>query len=192
MAANDLQTGLQYDVKYVHSARARNLRITLRPDCSVTVTVPRRASKQQVQEFVASRRAWIQKHLTRFKQRPAADVPPVDLSAINLHEAQTRLFARLDAFAKQHNLPYRRAAFRCQRSKWGSCCKTNRSISLNINMVTLPERLQDYLMLHELTHLNHPNHSPAFWAELDRYCSGRARSLSKELKNYPLTLVRPL
>lgn len=184
------QSDPPYMITYVASPRARNLRVTLRPDCSITVTIPRRASKREVQEFVESRRTWIQKHLARLKQRRPKDLPAADLSALNLTQAQTELFTRLESFAKQHNLPYRRAAFRCQKSKWGSCCKTHRSISLNINMLTLPAHLQDYLMLHELTHLNHPNHSPAFWAELNRYCSGKAKSLSKELKDYPITLLR--
>lgn len=193
--ANDVLTidgsqAASYTICYVPSRRARNLRITLRPDCSVTVSIPRRASKKQVQEFVTSRQAWIQKHLIRLKQRQPKDLPQAKLSESDLRRAQAQLFARLESFAAKFNLPYKRAAFRCQKSKWGSCCKDNRSINLNINMVMLPPHLQDYLLLHELTHLNHPNHSPAFWAELNTYCCGKARSLGKELKTYPLTLIR--
>lgn len=191
MTNTDLQAAVPYTIKYVSSARARNLRITLRPDCSITVTAPKRVSKRQLQEFVASRHAWIQKHLTKFKQRQPKDVPSVDLSQLDIKQAQSQIFERLKSFAEQHNLPYRKAAFRCQKSKWGSCCKTNRSISLNINMILLPPHLQDYLLLHELTHLNHPNHSPAFWSQLNSYCAGKAKCLSKELKTYPLTLIRP-
>lgn len=177
------------DIRYVASTRAKNLRITIRPDCTVTVTIPRRATKTQVQEFVASRRDWIAKHVTKFRQRRPKDLPAVDLSAADLRQAQDRIFARLESFSREHSLPYRRAAFRCQKTKWGSCCATTRSISLNINMTMLPEHLQDYLLLHELTHLDHPNHSPAFWAQLDSYCAGRAKRLSKELKTYPLILI---
>jgi predicted metal-dependent hydrolase len=177
------------DIRYVASARAKNLRITIRPDCTVTVTIPRRATKQQVQEFVASRQDWIAKHITKFRRRQPKDLPVADLSKIDLCQAQDTIFARLEAFSKQHGLDYRRAAFRCQKTKWGSCCASTRSISLNINMTMLPEHLQDYLLLHELTHLKHPNHSPAFWAELDRYCAGHAKRLSKELKTYPLMLI---
>jgi len=177
------------EIQYVASARAKNLRITIRPDCSVTVTIPRRATRRQVQEFVHSRREWIARHVAKFRVRQPKDLSRFDLSAEQMREAQERIFARLEALARQHNLRYRRAAFRCQRTKWGSCCAATGSISLNINMTMLPEHLQDYLLLHELTHLEHPNHAPAFWAQLDRYCSGHAKRLSKELKTYPLMLI---
>jgi predicted metal-dependent hydrolase len=180
----------EYTIRYVSSARARNLRITIRPDCSVAVTIPRRASKPQVQEFVASRHAWIQKHLSKFKQRQPKHLSDVELSKTDIRQAQSRLFEKLESFSRRHQLPYKKAAFRCQKTKWGSCCKTTGSISLNINMVKLPEHLQDYLLLHELTHLLHPNHSPAFWKQLDSYCSGKAKLLSKELKTYPINLLR--
>jgi predicted metal-dependent hydrolase len=187
MTTSDAQATV--DIRYVASPRAKNLRITIRPDCTVTVTIPKRASRQQVQEFVASRRDWIAKHVTKFRRRQPKDMPLVDLSKLDLRQAQNTIFARLEAFSKQHNLDYRRAAFRCQKTKWGSCCATTRSISLNVNMTMLPEHLQDYLLLHELTHLKHPNHSPAFWAQLDCFCNGHAKRLSKELKTYPLMLI---
>ncbi len=171
-----------YAIQYVSSARARNLRITIRPDCSVAVTIPRRASRRQVQEFVASRQAWIQKHLSKFKQRQLKHLADVELSKTDIRQAQSRIFEKLESFSRQHQLPYKKASFRCQKTKWGSCCTTTGSISLNINMVMLPGHLQDYLLLHELTHLRHPNHSPVFWKQLDLYCSGRQNLFRKNSK----------
>ena len=176
-------------VNYVRSARARRLRITVRPEPAVLVTVPLRASLAEAQRFVASKQAWINKHLQRMahrQQQQQHETPP-DLSNVDLVKAQDELFRRLEAFSRQHELPYRRAAFRCQKSKWGSCSSQN-NLSLNINMVFLPRHLQDYLLLHELTHVQHKHHGAAFWAGLDRLCGGRARALSKELKQHRMYL----
>ena len=115
---------------------------------------------------------------------PPQNVPP-DISPVDLAAAQEELFARLEAFSRQHQLPYRRAAFRCQKTRWGSCSSQN-NLSLNINMVFLPRHLQDYLLLHELTHVRHKHHGPAFWATLDCLCGGNARRLAKELKGHRL------
>ncbi|MCE5187477.1 MAG: M48 family metallopeptidase [Planctomycetaceae bacterium] len=174
-------------IEYVASARARNLRITIRPDCSVTVTVPRRVSRHQVEEFVAARRQWIEKHVAKFRQSRPRDLQAPPLSALDLTQAQTELFARLESFARAHALVYRRAGFRMQKSLWGSC-STRGNISLNIHLVRLPRHLQDYVLLHELTHLRHHNHGKAFWGELDRYCAGNAKMLAKELRNYSMLL----
>jgi hypothetical protein len=176
-------------VNYVRSARARRMRITVRPEPAVIVTVPLRGSLAEAQRFVASKQAWITKHLQRMAQRQQhhTQEPPPDLSKVDLAKAQNELFARLEAFSRQHELPYRRAAFRCQKSKWGSCSSQN-NLSLNINMVFLPDHLQDYLLLHELAHVRHKHHGAAFWAELDRLCGGRAKALSKELKQHRMYL----
>ena len=55
------------------------------------------------------------------------------------------------------------------RSRWGSC-NTRREIRLAWRLVKAPAELVDYVVCHELAHLRHMNHSPAFWAEVERQC----------------------
>ena len=52
--------------------------------------------------------------------------------------------------------------------------------------MTLPPHLQDYIILHELAHTVHHNHSPRFHALVDRLTGGRERQLAKELRNYAI------
>jgi predicted metal-dependent hydrolase len=102
--------------------------------------------------------------------------------------AQDELFSRLDYFSDEYNLPYNRAAFRCQKTRWGSCSDKN-NISLNINIAHLPKELQDYILLHELCHIKHKNHSKKFWAELDKCVGGRAKLLQKGLRKYKISKI---
>ena len=145
--------------------------------------MPRRGNLHQAKEFLLSKTSWIQKHLRKIDQNANLNVIP-DLKIIDLEKAQTELFNRLNYFAEKYNFPYNRAVFRRQKTRWGSCSGRN-NINLNINLVTLPEQLQDYVLLHELVHTKHKNHGKVFWAEMDRLI-GDARQLRKEMRKYRL------
>lgn len=80
-------------------------------------------------------------------------------------KAKEYLPYRLDYFAKLHGYSYDKLRFSHANTRWGSC-SSNRTISLNIGLMQVPEPLRDYVILHELAHLNHMDHSAAFWAEV--------------------------
>ena len=166
-------------ISYTRSTRAKHLRITIKPTKTITVTIPRNTTQQQAQQFLQSKISWIKKHLQKIDQYNKLQNTP-DIT-IDLDKAQDELFGRLDYFSDKYDLPYKRAAFRCQKTKWGSCSSKN-NISLNVNIAYLTKELQDYILLHELCHTRHKNHNKKFWGELDRYVGGRAKELQKEMR----------
>jgi predicted metal-dependent hydrolase len=74
-------------------------------------------------------------------------------------------------YATQHELPVKRVTVRNQRSRWGSCSRRG-TISLNWRLIQAPGFVRDYIILHELAHLRHMNHSRRYWAEVERLCPG--------------------
>lgn len=68
------------------------------------------------------------------------------------------------------------------RTRWGSRSSSG-TISLNIGLARLPDHLIDYVIIHELCHIVHMNHSPAFWAEVAKYCPN-FRACRQEMKKY--------
>jgi predicted metal-dependent hydrolase len=171
-------------VYFLQSPRAKHLRITIKHDKTIRVTVPRKGNLHQAKEFLLSKTSWIQKHLRKIDQY--ADLREVPDSSIDLEKARANLFNRLNYFAEKYNFSYNRAVFRRQKTRWGSCSSQN-NINLNIKIAALPEHLQDYVLLHELVHTKHKNHGRQFWAELDRL-TGDARQLRKEMRKYRLTV----
>jgi len=172
-------------VNFTRSPRAKYQRITVRPDKTITVTIPRGASLSEAKQFLKSKIPWIQKQLQKIDQHEKLQ-DTHDLN-IDLEKTQNDLFDRLDYFSKKHNLSYNKTGFRCQKTRWGSCSGKN-NISLNVNIAFLSEELQDYVLLHELVHTKVKNHSRKFWAELDKYTQGQAKELSKKLKKYRMKL----
>ncbi|HBX90866.1 MAG TPA: metal-dependent hydrolase, partial [Alistipes sp.] len=99
--------------------------------------------------------------------------------------AKEDLPARIARIAAATGLRYERMTVRAARTKWGSCSGRN-TISLSLYLMTLPEHLRDYVILHELCHTVHHDHSPRFHALVDRLTGGRERELAAELRRYSI------
>lgn len=69
---------------------------------------------------------------------------------------------RIPKYAKQMEVKYEKIQFREQKTRWGSCSSRG-TLSLNWRLVHAPTEIIDYLIVHELAHIIHPNHSEAFW-----------------------------
>ena len=97
-------------------------------------------------------------------------------------EASHYLPKRLHALALRYGYKYSKVRLTFAKSRWGSC-STSGTISLNVSLMMLPEELSDYVLLHELTHTHHMNHSEAFWDELSEHLP-EAREFSRALRDY--------
>jgi predicted metal-dependent hydrolase len=173
-------------IEYIRSLRAKCLRITIKPGPRVKVTVPRFGSLRQAEDFVRLKMKWIKKTIDRLaKIHPAGQMQPRRRPAVTVEMVarQGVLFERLKEMAAQHGFRYNRAGIRNQKSRWGSCSSKN-NISLNIHLLNLPEHLRDYVILHELVHTEHKNHSKRFWTRLDEVVDGKSKVLRKEMKSY--------
>ncbi len=83
--------------------------------------------------------------------------------------ARTYFSPRLESFSANSGLAYRQLRIKNHKTLWGSCSELG-NINLNLKLLFLPMDLVDYVLLHELCHLKHLNHSKAFWALLALYC----------------------
>lgn len=74
----------------------------------------------------------------------------------------------LEKISTEIGLSYRRVGVRDQKTLWGSC-SSNHDIQLNYRLILFPEAFARYIMVHELCHTVHLNHSPQFWGLLQQF-----------------------
>ena len=175
-------------VLFEPSRRAKRLTAIVRPFKGVRVAVPGRTSFKTARAFVSSKIPWIQKHLDKMKaweddhealSKKAAD--------IDVAEAKEKIVMRVNELARLHGFVYKKIFVRNLKSIWGSCSHKN-NISVNMKLVVLPEKMLDYVILHELVHTRIRDHSKDFWKELDRLV-GNARALDLKLQRYNIMLL---
>lgn len=101
--------------------------------------------------------------------------------------AQNEIAPRLDAACAQAGSSYERLSIRGQRTRWASCSKTG-TMSFNWRLLLGPEPVLDYVIWHEVCHLEIMDHSPRFWSLLaSRFPDYRAQS--GWLRRHGATLV---
>lgn len=169
-------------IRYIKNNRAKRIIISIKPEF-VRVTVPRRQTLKNAQEFVDKKINWIKKHSNNMKVliEKSKKLPKIDRE-----EARENLEKRLSELAEQHNFQYNRVSIRSQRTRWGSCSSKD-NISLNMKLLHLPQQLIDYILLHELVHTRVKNHSKDFWNELETVVPN-ARTVDEQLREYQYCL----
>lgn len=85
--------------------------------------------------------------------------------------AKSRFLPQINELARQHGFALKGASIRWSRTRWGSCSRRG-TVSLSARLLWLAPHEVHYVMLHELTHLEHFHHGPDFWQALEERCIG--------------------
>ncbi|MFC1554770.1 M48 family metallopeptidase [candidate division KSB1 bacterium] len=167
-------------VLFVKSKKAKRLNISIRPKKPVRVAVPILVSFKKAKMFAELKRPWIVKNLKKQKQLENIHAEITKTNSIDGKEAENFLRDSTERIARKYGFIYNKLTLRNQRTRWGSCSSRN-NISLNRKLIYLPQKLIEYVILHEMVHTRIKNHSKKFWTELKKYCSN-CLILRKELK----------
>lgn len=156
------QRKIPYTLKV--SPRARRLRLSVFRDGNFVVTVPRSMSENTIEQFIIQKSQWIIKKLEYFKGFSGMVFMRSTKKEYAEHKGRALVLAqtRLEYFNQFYNFSYNKISIKNQKTKWGSCSK-RRNLNFNYKIVLLPEKMADYIIVHELCHLGEFNHSKNFW-----------------------------
>lgn len=159
-------------IEIIRSDR-KTVSVQVRSDLRVIVRAPRRMSDRVIQAYLQKNAAWIDRHVEEMRQKQAAvrEAPPFSQEEIErlTRQAVAVMPDRVSALARRIGVSYGRVTVRHQVSRWGSCSSTG-NLSFNCLLMLAPAEVMDYVIIHELCHRRHMDHSPAFWSLVEQYC----------------------
>lgn len=162
------------------NALSSGVRFSVSTSGRLQMSVPAYTSAFLAKRFLAQNRDVIREKLPI--KDPASQRARDAKKKILMKKAREYLPYRLEYYAKLYGYSYEKVRLSHAGTRWGSCSST-RTISLNIGLMQVPEQLRDYVILHELAHLNHMDHSSAFWAEVGSH-DPRYKVHRNKLKNF--------
>lgn len=173
------------DITISCTRRSTRTTISVRPSGEVRLSFPPYISRRKALAFLESKTEWVKASVAKFAERNSSPTPTEEDIERMRKEAKATLPRRVAELAAKHGLKYGKVTIRAARTKWGSCTARG-DISLSLYLMTLPEHLRDYIIIHELCHTIHHNHSARFHALVNRLTDGHERELQKELRQYAI------
>ena len=151
-------------------ARRRSMSLKVELDGTITVRAPFRTPPETADWFVESHRDWIEVRLRAGEQILAVRPSYTETERLEgKKRAENVLKERCCYYAGLMGVSYGSITVREQKTRWGSCSAKG-NLNFNYKLYFLPAELMDYVIIHELAHRRHMNHSAAFWQVVEQYC----------------------
>lgn len=150
-------------------ARRRTMSLQLDRDGRAVVRAPYGVKKEFIDRFVAEHEGWLARAREKQQNRRLAHPEPTDEERkALLAQAREYLSMRVDYWSAIMGLAPAGIKITSARTRFGSCSGKN-SICFSWRLMQYPPEAIDYVVVHELAHIRHHDHSPAFYALIERY-----------------------
>lgn len=137
----------------------------------IIARAPLRMKDKEIHSFIDSKKSWIEKNLAKIEEREKAisEVKPFAQEEIKelAEKAKIIIPERVKYYAPKIGVTYNRITIRCQRTRWGSCSSKG-NLNFNCLLALFPIEVIDGVVVHEPCHRKHMNHSPQFYAEIEK------------------------
>ena len=151
------------------SNRARRMRLAIYCDGAFVVTVPQNMNQGLVEQFIIKKSQWVLDKLEYFKSFSGTLFIKSTKKDFADHKEEALALAerRVEHFNKIYKFRFNKINIKNQKTRWGSCSRKG-NLNFNYKIALLPQRMADYIIVHELCHLAHADHGPAFYRILQR------------------------
>lgn len=163
---------MQQNVKIeIIRSKRKTIAIEIKPDVTVVVRAPYFMTDAEIHQFIKEKEHWITEHLEKVRERQQKREEISKLTMDEVKQLADRALKmipeKVSYYAKIMNVQYGRITIRNQKTRWGSCSGKG-NLNFNCLLMLAPEKVVDYVVVHELCHLIEMNHSKAFWQQVER------------------------
>lgn len=159
------------EYKLIRSKR-KSISLQVDREAQVIVRAPYWVPKWQIEQFVSSKTDWINKHIESAHKRADGEevrriLTPEEYSRIH-RKAKLAISNRVEYLSTIVGVTYNKISIRNQKNRWGSC-SIDGNLNFHMMLLLMPDEIRDYVIIHELCHRKHMNHSTEFWNEVSKY-----------------------
>lgn len=157
-----------FEYKIIRSSR-KTVSIQVDTDCNITVRAPYRVSEREIEEFVSDKKEWLEKAVLKQMNRNRNKKEYTDDEIKMLREkAKTVLPEKVKYYSSVMDVYPKSIKINSAKKRYGSCSGEN-NINFSLFLMDKDERFIDYVVVHELAHIKHHNHSKAFYGFIESF-----------------------
>ena len=157
---------MEIEVKY---SKRSTMSLEITRDLRILVRAPFKTDAKTVENFVKSHREWLISHLERKKASLIAHPEPREAELTELkRRAKEIIPEKVKYYSAVMGIIPVRVSINSAKTRFGSCSSKN-TLNFSCRLLAYDERAIDYVVVHELCHIVHHNHSKKFWALVEKY-----------------------
>ncbi len=157
-----------FEYKIIRSSR-KIVSIQVDADCNITVRAPYKISEREIEEFVSDKKEWLEKAVLKQMNRNRNKKEYTDDEIKILREkAKTVLPEKVKYYSSIMDVYPKSIKINSAKKRYGSCSGEN-NINFSLFLMDKDERFIDYVVVHELAHIKHHNHSKAFYGFIESF-----------------------
>ncbi len=157
-----------FEYKIIRSNR-KTVSIQVDTDCNITVRAPYKVFEKEIEEFVLDKKEWLEKAVLKQmnRNRNKKEYTEDDIKILR-EKAKTVLPEKVKYYSSIMDVYPKSIKINSAKKRYGSCSGEN-NINFSLFLMDKDERFIDYVVVHELAHIKHHNHSKAFYEFIERF-----------------------
>ena len=157
-----------FDYTLIRSKR-KSVAIQVDENCNITVRAPLRISQKEIDKILLEKKSWLEKTIIsqREQKKQIKEYSEEDIKLLR-KKAKEVIPQKVEYYARIMQVSPSSVKINSAKKRYGSCSGTN-SLNFSLFLMDKDERFIDYVVVHELAHIKHHNHSKDFYKFIERF-----------------------